>query len=461
MAAPSSPPTSEGQIYTDPNDGSRWVGQNGQWVPQQQQQRTGGAGAVVQGVTSNVMGGILKNTGNNLRAGLSPIVGKNMSGLGSGITNAAAGLNEQSAEHDKQSARLKADAQRGYQIGNRDERVEAMKDAAAKEAHVYDTKVNQMDAATGSGTAAFLAQNTQEGDINAHRQRSDAQRAHGEDLVLKGEDATQVAIQERTAAKEADRQYKDVEDANAEREEIQDLPPDEDPVPPGPDDEPPEPDEEPPEPDEEEEKKEEKKEPPPPEPEPASEPPPSEEALIRVRNALGELFDMKKAGKLTDPKDIQKFEDLKKEGEKLSDAAEDDKEADVAWDEWCKAAEAFISEKTGQPISEKNSIKKAANGQGGRKLSDTGAGGKGATYGSLTGPDGKSVKIQFRNGMTQAKAEEAIAAGQPVTDAYFYNKESGDFEPFTGSDSRIKKIKGTVSDRRAKRIVACIKRRFI
>ena len=81
----------------------------------------------------------------------------------------------------EQAGRAQRDAQRGYQIANRDQRTEGARDAAANAASQYQQRMAQISGAAGGGAAAIASQNVQDasGRFDAHMNRSDTQFAQG------------------------------------------------------------------------------------------------------------------------------------------------------------------------------------------------------------------------------------------------------------------------------------------
>lgn len=116
-------------------------------------------------------------------------------------------LRQQAQMHDVQAADEQKSAQQNFQVANRDARVEADKDAVATSAVKNAQTVNNLAAGTSAGTAA-LNRTVEQGDVAAHRQRADAQRAEGVKNQREMWGARQTAEEERGAANITDYQYK-------------------------------------------------------------------------------------------------------------------------------------------------------------------------------------------------------------------------------------------------------------
>lgn len=116
-------------------------------------------------------------------------------------------LRQQAQLHDVQATDEQKSAQQNFQVANRNARVEADKDAVATSAVKNAQTVNNLAAGTSAGTAA-LNRTVEQGDVAAHRQRADAQRAEGVKNQREMWGARQTAEEERGAANITDYQYK-------------------------------------------------------------------------------------------------------------------------------------------------------------------------------------------------------------------------------------------------------------
>ena len=116
-------------------------------------------------------------------------------------------LRQQAQLHDVQATDEQKSAQQNFQVANRNARVEADKDAVATSAIKNAQTVNNLAAGTGAGTAA-LNRTVEQGDVAAHRQRADAQRAEGVKNQREMWGARQTAEEERGAANITDYQYR-------------------------------------------------------------------------------------------------------------------------------------------------------------------------------------------------------------------------------------------------------------
>lgn len=81
----------------------------------------------------------------------------------------------------EQAGRAQKDAQRGYQIANRDQRTEGARDAAANAAAQYQQRMAQISGAAGGGAAAIASQNVQDASsrFDTHMNRADTQFTQG------------------------------------------------------------------------------------------------------------------------------------------------------------------------------------------------------------------------------------------------------------------------------------------
>lgn len=116
-------------------------------------------------------------------------------------------LRRQAQMHDVQATDEQKSAQQNFQVANRNARVEADKDAVAASAIKNAQTVNNLAAGTSAGTAA-LNRTVEQGDVAAHRQRADAQRAEGVKNQREMWGARQTAEEERGAANITDYQYR-------------------------------------------------------------------------------------------------------------------------------------------------------------------------------------------------------------------------------------------------------------
>lgn len=116
-------------------------------------------------------------------------------------------LRQQAQLHDVQATDEQKSAQQNFQVANRNARVEADKDAVATSAIKNAQTVNNLAAGTSAGTAA-LNRTVEQGDVAAHRQRADAQRAEGVKNQREMWGARQTAEEERGAANITDYQYR-------------------------------------------------------------------------------------------------------------------------------------------------------------------------------------------------------------------------------------------------------------
>ena len=116
-------------------------------------------------------------------------------------------LRQQAQLHDIQATDEQKNAQQNFQVANRNARVEADKDAVAASAIKNAQTVNNLAAGTSAGTAA-LNRTVEQGDVAAHRQRADAQRAEGVKNQREMWGARQTAEEERGAANITDYQYR-------------------------------------------------------------------------------------------------------------------------------------------------------------------------------------------------------------------------------------------------------------
>lgn len=116
-------------------------------------------------------------------------------------------LRRQAQLHDVQATDEQKSAQQNFQVANRNARVEADKDAVAASAIKNAQTVNNLASGTGAGTAA-LNRTVEQGDVAAHRQRADAQRAEGVKNQREMWGARQTAEEERGAANITDYQYR-------------------------------------------------------------------------------------------------------------------------------------------------------------------------------------------------------------------------------------------------------------
>ena len=116
-------------------------------------------------------------------------------------------LRQQARLHDVQATDEQKSAQQNFQVANRNARAEADKDAVAASAIKNAQTVNNLAAGTSAGTAA-LNRTVEQGDVAAHRQRADAQRAEGVKNQREMWGARQTAEEERGAANITDYQYR-------------------------------------------------------------------------------------------------------------------------------------------------------------------------------------------------------------------------------------------------------------
>lgn len=114
-------------------------------------------------------------------------------------------LREQAVMHDKQSGDEQKNAQRNFQIANRDYRVEAEKNAASQAASKNAQKVSNLGNA--SAGAAALERGVEDADYNTHMARSDS--AHKEGMLDQREmlGARQTAEEERADADKENHDY--------------------------------------------------------------------------------------------------------------------------------------------------------------------------------------------------------------------------------------------------------------
>jgi hypothetical protein len=114
-------------------------------------------------------------------------------------------LREQAVMHDKQSGDEQKNAQRNFQIANRDYRVEAEKNAASQAASKNAQKVSNLGNA--SAGAAALERGVEDADYNTHMARSDS--AHKEGVLDQREmwGARQTAEEERANANKENHDY--------------------------------------------------------------------------------------------------------------------------------------------------------------------------------------------------------------------------------------------------------------
>lgn len=114
-------------------------------------------------------------------------------------------LREQAVMHDKQSGDEQKNAQRNFQIANRDYRVEAEKNAASQAASKNAQKVSNLGNA--SAGAAALERGVEDADYNTHMARSDS--AHKEGVLDQREmwGARQTAEEERADADKENHDY--------------------------------------------------------------------------------------------------------------------------------------------------------------------------------------------------------------------------------------------------------------
>ena len=141
------------------------------------------------------------NISNNAAANISnSLYGRDPSGR-------SAQLRRQAQMHDIQAANEQKSSQQNFQIANRDARVEADKDALATGAIKNAQAVNNLASGTSAGTAA-LNRTVEQGDVNAHRQRQDAQHTEGVKNQREMWGARQTAEEERGAANITDYQYR-------------------------------------------------------------------------------------------------------------------------------------------------------------------------------------------------------------------------------------------------------------
>lgn|SRR5262245_14917450 len=124
-----------------------------------------------------------------------------------GDTTAAAFQEAAADASREQQERAQVDAQRGYQIGARDPRVEADKDAAARSAAMFNQQVAQQSAASGAGAAVLASMNTVDptATLAENRARGDAQHLVGAQHQLTAETARQQELAKRNSAEEFNR----------------------------------------------------------------------------------------------------------------------------------------------------------------------------------------------------------------------------------------------------------------
>jgi hypothetical protein len=128
-------------------------------------------------------------------------------GIQKGDSDYAASLKAQADLSAQQAARAEQDAQRGYQLGSRDPRVEADKDAATRAAAAFNQKMAQTSGAAGGGAAVLAATNVQDASqtLAEHRTRADSQHLIGAQHMATAEGAKQDVVARRAAAAEATR----------------------------------------------------------------------------------------------------------------------------------------------------------------------------------------------------------------------------------------------------------------
>jgi hypothetical protein len=114
----------------------------------------------------------------------------------------------------QQAARAAADAQRNYQVANRDERVEADKDAASRSAAMFNQAMANTSGAAGAGGAALAASQKAVVDptdtLQMRLNRADTEFSNANDLQSQSESARANAQSDLAAATN--------KDVNAQRE---------------------------------------------------------------------------------------------------------------------------------------------------------------------------------------------------------------------------------------------------
>jgi len=140
----------------------------------------------------------VKGVGDKLISGTDNIASSAVAGLGArnNMSRAAGTLDAQAAQDRVQQARTAVDAQRDYQIANRDARVEGDKDAAARAAAQFNQRMAQQSGASGGGAAVLASLNVQDPSTSytEHRQRADTQHDRATDLQTQSEQAAQNAL---------------------------------------------------------------------------------------------------------------------------------------------------------------------------------------------------------------------------------------------------------------------------
>lgn len=116
-------------------------------------------------------------------------------------------LRRQAQMHDIQAGDEQKNSQQNFQVANRNARVEADKDAISTAAVKNAQTVNNLASGTAAGTAA-LNRTVEQGDVNMHRQRADAQRQEGVKNQREMWGSRQTAEEERGGANITDYQYR-------------------------------------------------------------------------------------------------------------------------------------------------------------------------------------------------------------------------------------------------------------
>lgn len=116
-------------------------------------------------------------------------------------------LRRQAQMHDIQAGDEQKNSQQNFQVANRNARVEADKDAISTAAVKNAQTVNNLASGTAAGTAA-LNRTVEQGDMNMHRQRADAQRQEGVKNQREMWGSRQTAEEERGGANITDYQYR-------------------------------------------------------------------------------------------------------------------------------------------------------------------------------------------------------------------------------------------------------------
>jgi hypothetical protein len=191
----------EGDVFTD-DQGVEFVMTGGRWV-------RAGDTPVNRANLGETAQNLIQQSGAAVLGNVTP--DSLIHGIQRGDTVSAAHARQASENQRQASARLRADAQRGFGLANRDPRVEADKDAAARASAQFQQRMAQTSGAAGGGAAVLAAMNVQDpsAQLAEHRQRADQQFLVGSQHERAAELAEQVENRERARADDINRRERD------------------------------------------------------------------------------------------------------------------------------------------------------------------------------------------------------------------------------------------------------------